>query len=271
MKVLSIYFSATGGTETFQRVVQKVCRNYDIEFTELDITDNTIGISQKWLSQFDVFLIGSPIFFCSAPENVQHIIFEHFRNGLNKKVILYSTSASIEKSTIYGFANILKNRGYIVTGIVNVCSTNNFYYTDFFRPKQINSKQTVIQEYRLKARIIKKLLITSSNLYSIKNFRPISYLYFKIKFFILQRTFVPSFALRNFNYLQNQCIGCGICAKRCPNDNIEIHNNHPSFKNHCLACSRCIQCCPTNSITYRGKSIKQMEHLSIFDFENYTD
>ncbi len=267
MKVLSLYFSATAGTETFQRVVQKVCENYEIEFTEIDITDNRVGISEKWLSQFDVYLIGSPIIFSSIPISLQNILKNSFTNGLNKKVVLYTTSASGKKSTLYGFANMLKNRGYIVTGVVNVKSSNSFYYSEFLRPSKINSKDEVIEEYELQARVIKELLMTSNNLSAIQPYRRIRHYYYVTIYNILRFTYLNSFSIRNFQVAANRCSSCGKCAQKCPNNNIEMHNGRPTFKARCTGCSRCIQCCKDNAITYKTHTIKQMNHLTIVDFQ----
>ncbi len=267
MKVLSLYFSATAGTETFQRVVQKVCENYDIEFTEVDVTDNKIGISEKWLSQFDAYLIGSPIIFYSAPSSLQNIIKNSFTYGANKKVVLYTTSASGKDSTVYGFANILRNRGYIVSGIVNVKSTNSFYYADLLRAKQINSKSEVIEEFELQARVIKELLMTSTNLSTAQHYRRLHHYYYVAVYNLLRLTYFNKFASKNFQVIVNRCNGCAKCANKCPNSNITMHNCRPAFNKRCFACSRCIQCCPTNAITYKSHSIKQMNHLTIIDFQ----
>ncbi len=267
MKVLSMYFSATGGTETFQRIVQKVCENYDIEFTEIDVTNNKVGVSEKWLDQFDAYLIGSPIIFCSAPQSIQNILKTSFNHGLNKKVVLYSTSATGKNSTIYGFANLLKSRGYIVTGIVNIRSINNFYYSDTLKVKNINSKNTVVEEFELQARVIKELLMTSTNLNALQSFSPIRHFIYTTFYAMLRPMFIRGFSLRNFQVLPDRCNGCAICKKRCPNSNIDIHKNRPVFKSQCFACSRCIQCCPTNAISYKNRSIKQMNHITLIDFQ----
>ncbi len=267
MKVLSLYVSATGGTETFQRVVQKVCENYEIDFTEVDLTNNAVGISEKWLSQFDAYLIGTPVVVFSVSTILQSVIKSSFTNGLNKKVVFYTTSATGKHSTIYGLANLLKNRGYIVTGVVNVKSMNSFYYLDRYGPRKINTKNEIIQEFELQARVIKELLITSTNLNAIQSYSCLRHLYYVICFNIINVLLFKSFSLRNFQVIPAKCKACGICAQRCPTNNISMHNNRPTFGNHCLACSRCIQACPNNAIAYKNREITQMNHITIIDFQ----
>ncbi len=267
MKVLSIYYSATGGTKVFQKVVQKTCENYDISFTELDITDNTRGISQKWLNQFDVYLIGGPIIFRTIPTSLQQLVKKNFLTGNNKKVILYTTSVYAKSSTIYGLAQFLKNRGYRVSGVINVKSFNNFYFSDRFKPNSINSKSEVIKDYEMKARLVKELFFTSVNVYYDSRYIMIRHATFAAIGQLFSHFFLSSFSLRHFHAVHKYCINdCSMCADECPASNIVMHNNYPTFGKNCLACSKCIQSCPHNAISYNGKSIKQMNQLTIYDF-----
>lgn len=44
------------------------------------------------------------------------------------------------------------------------------------------------------------------------------------------------------------CNGCGICAKICPVENIEIIGNKPSWRHHCENCFACLAWCPRAAI-----------------------
>lgn len=55
------------------------------------------------------------------------------------------------------------------------------------------------------------------------------------------------------------CVGCGQCAKLCPQGNITIKDGHPTFGGNCIQCLGCLQYCPTSSI-HMGKVTQSREH-----------
>ena len=54
--------------------------------------------------------------------------------------------------------------------------------------------------------------------------------------------------------VKKSCIGCGLCSKICPTQNIKINNNVPIFENHCDHCLGCLNMCPYDAIEYKNKT-----------------
>lgn len=54
-------------------------------------------------------------------------------------------------------------------------------------------------------------------------------------------------------HVSDACIGCGICAKNCPLQNITIENDRPKWNGHCTNCMSCYHRCPKNAINF-GKA-----------------
>lgn len=54
---------------------------------------------------------------------------------------------------------------------------------------------------------------------------------------------------RKFN-ISDDCIGCGICAKHCPLQNITMQNDRPKWNGHCTNCMSCYHRCPKNAINF---------------------
>ena len=56
---------------------------------------------------------------------------------------------------------------------------------------------------------------------------------------------------------EGQCIGCGLCEKRCPAHAIKMEDGHPVWvKDQCIMCLGCLHRCPKFAIQY-GKSTKR--------------
>ena len=63
----------------------------------------------------------------------------------------------------------------------------------------------------------------------------------------------------------DKCIGCCICAKNCPTQNIKIIDGKATADNQCTMCYRCVSYCPKQAITLLGKEVYQQAGI-----EKYT-
>lgn len=55
--------------------------------------------------------------------------------------------------------------------------------------------------------------------------------------------------------VSDDCIGCGICARNCPLQNITMQNDRPKWNGHCTNCMSCYHRCPKNAINF-GKTTR---------------
>lgn len=64
------------------------------------------------------------------------------------------------------------------------------------------------------------------------------------------------------------CVDCGLCARRCPLGNITMENKKPVWHGNCTHCMACIGGCPTEAIEYKGTSKGRPRYYIMEDEEH---
>ena len=58
------------------------------------------------------------------------------------------------------------------------------------------------------------------------------------------------------------CIGCGLCEKSCPVENITIVNKRPVWKENCTSCLACYHVCPRRAVQYGKRTKKKGQYFN---------
>mgnify|MGYP004666826465 CR=1 FL=1 len=63
--------------------------------------------------------------------------------------------------------------------------------------------------------------------------------------------------------VDDSCIGCGLCAKKCPVQAVEMHDGHPVWvKDRCVMCLGCLHRCPKFAIQYGNRTKRHGQYTN---------
>ncbi|UYP44516.1 hypothetical protein NEF87_000801 [Candidatus Lokiarchaeum ossiferum] len=77
---------------------------------------------------------------------------------------------------------------------------------------------------------------------------------------------------RKFRVDEEKCIGCGICQRVCPMENIELIDKKPKWNHNCECCTACIHWCPRQAVVNVGTEGKPRYHhpeISVKQISSY--
>ncbi|MDR3111770.1 MAG: EFR1 family ferrodoxin [Elusimicrobiota bacterium] len=188
-------------------------------------------------------------------------------NSCGTQCFVFTTMGDSSLKCAQNFGNVLKKKGYFLTGAQGFLMPNNFIAV---RSKEKNSIKRE-KAFKKTDAFVDSIIDGTAILFSKTNlfFR----LCFKLTDFItnLWRTkLVQKFF--KFELLWNSCTRCGLCTKICPTKNISQLDlpsftdkpDLPSFDGKkCQFCLRCISYCPKQSIKsfFVRKTYRALENI----------
>ena len=242
MKVLLLYFSATGNTRYVMHVLAEKLMAHHALVSCLDMEEN-----DHITESMDYLVIGYPKYCEKVPPYVETYV----RNCLIKQpveipTLLMTTQVGPTKVCTHPLRKILKEKNYYVVGGDYVMLANNFFLHGF---KQTDAKvlKKRVEAATKQLETLATAIVTATPPQQImtKSQDLMGYymgsLYYKCRYYVLKQLTVDT-----------SCVGCGTCAKRCPLQNIKLDQHQPQLGERCMLCTRCLNECPKQAFLYKG-------------------
>lgn len=250
----AIYLSGTGNT---RHIVNKLLDELGRKETVLPIESEDV----KKAFDGDEIILAYPTMFSNIPYLVRDFINKNQNEWKGKKIFLITTMGLFAGDGTGCAARLLKKYGAVITGGIQIKMPDSIGDCKALKKTAEQNKAIVKKAEQRVAEIAKKM----------KEGRyPREGLSFRAHLAGLfgQRLWFYNKAMSYSSKLKidgNKCVGCGICAKGCPTQNIKITDGKAVASSQCTMCYRCVSYCPSQAITLLGKTLHQQAGI-----EKYT-
>lgn len=243
--MVGIYFSGTGNTKY---VTNKFMEYYDGSDNCFSITDSDVI---KKIDENEEILLAYPIQFSNIPKIVKDFINQYSDHFKNKSVFIIATMGLFSGDGTGLSARILKKHGAKIVGGLHLKMPDAVADSKALKKTLVENKRIVKNaEAKIKEAVNK-----------FKNGNPPKdglNIFNHAAGLLGQRLWFYNKTQRYTDALnidKSKCIGCGLCAKECPMNNITIEHEKACSSNKCTWCYRCISHCPKQAITLIGKHV----------------
>ncbi len=259
MNILSVYFSGTNNTKHINDIIKENV-NKDNKFDEIRVTCD-IDVSSFVFSSYDLLIIGCPIYVGVYPKAFTKFIYENFKDLSNKNVIIYQTSGSANPPGIYEINQFFEEKNNVI-GLLSFYMPNNFYMNGMFAPTSDDERAELLEKCKIQACEIANFINGEKSSIEKVSLSKKGYILNRFVYNALDGFYLKKYALKYFSS-GDKCVGCGICERECPTNNIKTlkQNKSIEFGKECSACLRCINICPHNAILFKGNEHNKYEML----------
>jgi len=239
MKTILYYFSGTGNTLMLARLLAKKLDNTEII--------NIVSCNDSHPPEADVIGILFPVYAFGLPKIVHNFVEKELK--ITDKTYLFSLTnyaSAGGPAALKQLKFLIKEKGYELNAGFGVPMPSNYIPFGGAESHEKQNRKFLIAADKINkiAEIIKK--------------RPENYLYKKTCILcsitnIFYKIFMKQCEkdVKKF-YVNDNCGGCGICAKVCPTQNIKMVDKRPTWGNNCEQCMACLQWCPLVALQRKG-------------------
>ena len=245
MGVNIFYFSATGNSLQIARNIAEELENCVIRPMTAHMEKNKVG----GFSESIGFVF--PVYYNGLPRLVKHFV-EELTISPETYCFAIANSGGTRANPLGMLEDILISKGIHLSFADEVKMPGNYIVAHHVPNSE--KVERLIADAKIKTSKIAKAIAAGE-------LRPV-----KRKAELWSKIINHSFLYKNIYEwdekftVTDKCIGCGLCAKVCPVNNIKIENQSPLWQHNCERCLACIHWCPYEAIEYSKSTIKRTRY-----------
>ena len=210
-----IYFSPTGGTERIVRYIAK-----EFPGAEIDLSREVQPVE---MTGEDFAIVAVPSFGGRVPE-IAAMRLENLRGQKTPALLLVTYGARAYEDTLRELKDILNRQGFVCVGAAAMVIPHSIVPTiGAGRPNEADWKK------------LDAFLLTVKN---------------RLEGERAEIQVPVNFPYKEYRVLPMEiqtggdCVGCGLCAEKCPAEAIPRENPGTTDLEKCISCMRCVHICP---------------------------
>ena len=247
------YFSATGNSKY---VSKKISSKLNIKTKSLNkLLKENINVIDNENDSYLGFV------FPTYDYDIPYVLIDYLNNAkflnINNDLYTFSVFTCGEKTgNSYDTLNkILINKNIKLNLAYSLKMVDNSI--PWFKPESDIIKAKSLNEADIKLDIIINDILNKNNV--INTDKKLN----KLFKFLVDKIMISSQKKTKHFYVNDNCIGCKLCANLCPKNCIEIVNNKPKWNNNiCASCLSCLHRCPKEAIQYNKKTEKRARYYN---------
>ena len=251
-KVLILWYSQTGQTRRYARLIGCILKGKDLTVDALDIQ----GIDKNILPDYDLIIIGTPVFYYDTPSNISEWLktIPSIKGTPVASFVSFGGPEGNQHNASCHILKLLASKCGVPVGrdaFRNIATypTPNWNSTNQISGQHLPNAATFDQVRRFTADMLER--ITRGETISIgyeiamrEGLRALPLVWLNKK------------AISKHTVDAPKCIGCGTCVRKCPTKAINPFKQIVD-RDKCLACFGCLNNCPADAVVmeYKGERL----------------
>ena len=240
----AIYLSGSGNTKHIVTLL----------FSELGEQGAIVSIesdeAEKALEN-DEILLAYPTQFSNIPYLVRDFINTHEAVWKGKKIFLITTMGLFAGDGTGCAARLLKKFGATVTGGLQIVMPDSIGDCKALKKSKEENKAIIARADERVKEAAKQIREGKNPKEGLSFAAHLAGLFGQRLWFYSKTTGYKD----KLKIDSSKCIGCGLCAKNCPTQNITIVDGKAVASSRCTMCYRCIDHCPKQAMTLLGRKL----------------